>query len=303
MPPTVSIVIPAYNRAGTIPRAINSVLAQTLRDFEVIVVDDGSTDHTSEVIQQIGDARIEIIRHTRNQGAAEARNTGMKAAGGKYIAWLDSDDEWLPDKLQVQLDAFVKAAPDQKACYTAAERIGQRLGSQIHIPQYPDRKKLFLRCDLGPGSTLLFERSVLEKIGYLDTSFIRFEDWDWLLRYCAKYRLLAVEQPLVRIYYTPERSSKNIEISTYKFVSKYSDDLKQYGGYRKIVIGRRWMDVARYYAQDHNLGKVAAYVVKSLFINPFQPLETWAILIKAWFDIKKGLLPSKIRALVIGSRD
>ena len=107
MPPDISVVIPAYNRATTIARALNSVLAQTFQDLEVIVVDDGSTDHTSEVIQQIGDARVEIIRHTRNQGAAEARNTGMKAAGGKYIAWLDSDDEWLPDKLQVQLDAFV----------------------------------------------------------------------------------------------------------------------------------------------------------------------------------------------------
>jgi glycosyltransferase involved in cell wall biosynthesis len=290
MPPTVSVIIPAYNRAGTIARAINSVLTQTFQDLEIIVVDDGSTDRTCEVVQQIGDRRIQIIRHTRNQGAAEARNTGMKASHGKYIAWLDSDDEWFRDKLQIQLDAFVQAAPDQKACYTASERIDQRVGSRISVPQYPDRKKLFLGCNLGPGSTLLFERSVLDKIGYLDTSFMRYEDWDWLLRYCAEYRLLAVERPLARIYVTPERSSTSIEISAQKFVSKYSDELYQFGVYRNIVISKRWIEVARFYAQEHNLGKIAHYVVKGLSVYPFQPLETWAMLIKVWFGIKKGFI-------------
>jgi len=301
MPPTVSVIIPAYNRASTIPRAINSVLVQTFYDFEIIVVDDGSTDQTREVVQQIGDARIRMIRHARNQGAAEARNTGMKTARGKYIALLDSDDEWLLDKLEIQLDAFVRAAEDQKACYTTYERIYQRFGNQICIPKSIDRKKLFLGCDVAPSS-LLFERSVLDKIGYMDTSFIRYEDWDWLLRYCAEYRLLSVERPLTRIYYTPERSSMDVEASAYKIVSKYSDELRQFGAYRNIVISRRWMEVARYYAQEHNLEKIAHYVCKGLSVYPFQPLETWSWLINAWFGIKIGLLPSKIKAFFLGSQ-
>ena len=297
MASTVSVIIPVYNRADTIKRAIDGVLAQTFRDFEVIVVDDGSSDRTCEVVEQIGDERIQIIRQTRNRGAAEARNTGMKAAEGKYIAWLDSDDEWLRDKLEVQLEALTQAAPDQKGSYTAYELIDQRFGSQMYVPKRTDRKELFLSCDLGPGSTLLFERSVLDKIGYLDTSFIRYEDWDWLLRYCAEYRLLGVERALTRIYYTSERSSRGIEASANAFVSKYSEELKQYGWYRNVVISRRWMEVARCYAQDHNPGKIVRYVVKGLSVYPFQPVETWKWLINAWFGIRIGSLKSRIKAL------
>jgi glycosyltransferase involved in cell wall biosynthesis len=303
MPPNVSVIIPVYNRAGTIQRTINSVVAQTYQDLEIIVVDDGSTDQTSEVVEQVGDMRIRVIRHAINKGAAEARNTGMKAAAGKYIAWLDSDDEWLCDKLQVQLDAFVQAAPDQKACYTSYEIIDQQFGSEICIPKYTDYKKLFLSCDIGPGSTLLFDRSVLDKIGYLDSSFIRYEDWDWLLRYCADYRLLPVEKPLARIYFTSMRSSKDIEFSALNFISKYSNDLKQYGVYRKIVISRRWMEVARYYAQEHNLAKILRFVGKGVLAYPFQPIETWKWLINSWFGIRMGSLQSKLKALFINSRD
>jgi glycosyltransferase involved in cell wall biosynthesis len=302
MLPTVSVIIPAYNREDTIHRAINSVLAQTCEDVEIIVVDDGSSDRTCEIVQRISDVRIRMIRHSTNQGAAQARNTGMKAATGKYIAWLDSDDEWLRDKMQIQLEAFVRAAPDQKACYTAYERIDQRFGSLTYVPKIPDLKKLFLGCDVDPGSTLLFERSVLNEIGYLDTSFIRYEDWDWLLRYCAKYRLLPVEQPLARIYYTSERSSRVVEISAKNFVSKYSDELQRYGGYGKVVISRRWFEVASYYAQDHNAARTAYFVFKGLAVYPFQPPEIWAWVINAWFGIKIGLLPSKIKALFIDSR-
>jgi glycosyltransferase involved in cell wall biosynthesis len=290
MPPTVSVIIPVYNRADTIGRAIRSVLTQTFQNLEIIVIDDGSTDRTCEVVQQISDSRIRVIRQTKNQGAAEARNTGMRAAQGKYIAWLDSDDEWFREKLQIQLDAFVQAAPDQKACYTASERIDPRIGSRAWVPQLPDRKKLFLGCNLGPGSTLLFERSVLDKIGYLDTSFKRYEDWDWLLRYCLEYRLLPVEKPLARIYVSPERSARSVETSAFRFISKYSEELRQFGVYRNIVISKRWIEVARFYAQEHNPGKVIHYVVKGLLVFPFQPLETWAMLIKVWFGIKKGFI-------------
>jgi glycosyltransferase involved in cell wall biosynthesis len=303
MPPAVSVIIPAFNRAGPIVRAIQSVRAQTFQDLEVIVVDDGSTDQTGAVVQQIGDTRIRTIRHAHNLGAAEARNTGMKVATGKYIAWLDSDDEWLCDKLQIQLDALVQAAPDQKACYTAFERIDQRNGTQVYNPQFPDRKELFMGCDLSPGSTLLFERAVLEKIGYLDPSLIRYEDWDWLLRYCREYRLYPIDQPLARIHFTPERSAKSVETSANKIVSKYSDELRQFGAYRNIVISKRWIEVARYYAQEHNLAQVARYVVKGLSTYPFQPLEMWAMLIKIWFGINKGLLPLKIRMWINGGRD
>jgi glycosyltransferase involved in cell wall biosynthesis len=286
MPPIVSVIIPAYNRSFTIARAVESALAQTFQDLEVIVVDDGSSDTTRNIVQSIPDDRLRLICHATNLGAAAARNTGMKASQAKYIAWLDSDDEWLPEKLQTQLDAFQHAAPDVKACYSAHERIEQGC-MRIHLPRQNDRKKLFLGCDLGPGTTLLFERTVLDEVGYLDESLVRYEDWDWLLRYCSRYRLVGVERPLARVYYTPRRSAHILEASAQIFVSKYSSELRQYGWlYRRMAISRRWMEVASYYAQEHNLKMIIKYVAKALFIYPFQPPDVWAWVINNWLGIK-----------------
>ena len=288
MPPIVSVIIPVYNRSSSIARSVESVLAQTFQDFEIIVIDDGSTDQTCEVVRKLGDGRVRLVCHDTNLGAASARNTGMLAATGKYIAWLDSDDEWLPEKLETQLGALEHAAPDQKACYTAYERVEQN-GSQVYTPQYADYRKLFLGCDQAPGSTLLFDRMLLNEIGFIDRSLRRYEDWDWLLRYCSKYRLLAIEIPLGRVHYTSQRSPTIVEASALIFVSKYSDELRQFGLYRNVVISRRWMEVAGYYAQEHNIRKVLQYLIKALVIFPVQPLDVWAWLINNWFGIKIGL--------------
>ncbi|MFC6990634.1 glycosyltransferase family 2 protein [Haladaptatus sp. GCM10025707] len=94
--PTVSVVIPTYNRSEEVTHAIDSVLAQTYDDFELLVVDDGSTDDTEEVVTSYDDDRVKFIEHEENQGAPAARNTGIEHAEGEYVAFLDSDDEWLP---------------------------------------------------------------------------------------------------------------------------------------------------------------------------------------------------------------
>lgn len=101
--PFVSIVIPTYNRARFLGRLVRSVLNQTYKNFEVIVADDASTDDTAEIIKTFKDDRIRYIRHESNAGAAAARNTGIKASRGEYVAFQDSDDEWLPEKLEKQM--------------------------------------------------------------------------------------------------------------------------------------------------------------------------------------------------------
>lgn len=288
MPPIVSVIIPAYNRSSTIARSVESALAQTFQALEVIVVDDGSSDVTRDTVQRIKDERLKLICHATNRGAAAARNTGMRASQAKYIAWLDSDDEWLSEKLQMQLDALQHAAPDVKACYSAHERIEQGR-MRIHLPRQNDKRKLFLGCDLGPGTTLLFERTVLEEVGYLDESLGRYEDWDWLLRYCSQYRLVGVQQPLARVYYTSRRSADILDASAHIFVSKYSTELRQYGWlYRRQVISRRWMEVASYYAQEHNVKMIIKYVTRAVLLYPFQPPDAWAWLINNWLGIKIG---------------
>ena len=97
---TVSAIIPTYNRANIVIRAIQSVLNQTYQNFELLVIDDGSQDNTEEIVTGIHDNRIKYIRHEKNKGVAAARNTGIEAAKGEFIAFLDSDDEWLPNKLK-----------------------------------------------------------------------------------------------------------------------------------------------------------------------------------------------------------
>lgn len=104
--PTVSAIIPTYNRAHLVGRAIKSALAQTWQDLELIIVDDGSNDNTESLVNSFDDPRIRYIRHNVNRGVAAARNTGIKAAKGEYLAFLDSDDEWMTDKLERQLNVF-----------------------------------------------------------------------------------------------------------------------------------------------------------------------------------------------------
>ena len=118
----VSVIIPTYNRAGLLPRAINSVLAQTFEDYEVIIVDDCSTDHTPRVIQEFADPHIRSFRHEVNQGAAAARNTGIAKARGEYIAFLDDDDECTPNRLADQASVLV-SRPDVGMVYGWIEEI------------------------------------------------------------------------------------------------------------------------------------------------------------------------------------
>jgi glycosyltransferase involved in cell wall biosynthesis len=291
MDPTVSVIIPAYNRASTILRAVQSVLDQTFQDFELIIVDDGSTDSTREIVESIKDPRIRLLCHEKNLGAAPARNTGMKSARGAYIAWLDSDDEWLSEKLEIQLRALMNASPDQKACYTAFERIESDI-SRIYIPGQTDYKKLLLECDQSPGATLLFHRSLLDDIGDLDVSMRRYEDWDWLLRYAEKYRFLALDQPLSKVHFSPIRSAVHAETSAIAFVSKYSEKMRQFGIYRNEMISRRWIEVSSHYAREHNLLKSLDFLIKGFVLYPFHKLHVWAWVVNGWLNFKIG---SKLR--------
>jgi glycosyltransferase involved in cell wall biosynthesis len=112
-PPVISVIIPTYNRAHLVGRAIRSVLAQTFQDWELIVVDDGSSDNTEEVVCSFQDPRICYISHEVNRGGSAARNTGIKVARGEYVSFLDSDDEWLPEKLEKQLACFRNTQMEQ----------------------------------------------------------------------------------------------------------------------------------------------------------------------------------------------
>ncbi len=125
--PRVSVIIPTYNRAHLIDRALSSVFRQTIQDFEILVIDDASTDDTEAVVRRIADARVRYIRHSANKKAAAARNTGVASAQGVYVAFLDSDDEWLPNKLEVQLAVFERS-PDTQIVYSGWRWVHESTG-------------------------------------------------------------------------------------------------------------------------------------------------------------------------------
>jgi glycosyltransferase involved in cell wall biosynthesis len=160
MNPQISVIIPAYNRAHCIMRSIQSVLAQTLPVTEIIIVDDGSTDGTAELIHSLHGSPIRLLRHPTNLGAAAARNTGMSAVSADctFIAWLDSDDEWMPDKIEMQISLFSQI-PSLAAVCTAYTLIqGKSQYDYIPLDRKPWSEGLLFGCDLGPGATLLVRR-------------------------------------------------------------------------------------------------------------------------------------------------
>jgi glycosyltransferase involved in cell wall biosynthesis len=138
MNPMVSVIIPCYNRADIIGAAIDSVLCQTFRDWELIIVDDGSTDNIAEVLAAYNGPRIRLVKHVVNQGEPTARNTGIEAATGRFIAFLDTDDVWLPPKLEKQV-AAVLAAPDPNNVFCVTRTIiklsrGRQIIRPLHGP-------------------------------------------------------------------------------------------------------------------------------------------------------------------------
>ncbi len=193
--PFISVVIPVHNRAHTVLNALESVIAQDITVGEIIVVDDASTDGLDKVLAPYRD-RITVIRHPENQGAGAARNTGIEAATGDYVAFLDSDDSWSTNKLTRQMrfmtargfavsctnfylqsevpepDATSAAPPTEDGLRDASRPYGERL----------TRTDLSWGCFVSPGSTLVCRRDILLSVAGYDTAFERYEDWDLLLR-------------------------------------------------------------------------------------------------------------------------
>ena len=208
--PRVSIIVPVFNRAQTVGRAVASVMAQTFGDWELIIVDDGSDDDLA-ALAAFPDARLRVLRHERNRGAAAARNTGIGAARAPLVAFLDSDDEWLPAKLARQVDAMERAGPRLGALCTGFRLRRTRTGhSEDRYPRaargWP--AQLLDGCFVSPGTTLLARRECFDRVGLLDESLARFEDWDWLLRLVERYEFDCLAEILAVVHAgTPPRSS------------------------------------------------------------------------------------------------
>ena len=201
--PTVSVVIPTYNTANLLPDAVESVLTQTYRDFELIVVDDGSTDETPEVMGGYTDD-VRYIRK-ENGGSASARNRGIREATGQYVALLDADDLWLPEKLECQMEQF-EAQRDLAWSYTDWIHVDAETGAPMYhgsqVMSYRGGdvlRPLLVRLFI-PPSTEVIRRDVFEEVGTYDESELHriSEDWEFSLQVAERYPVGYVDQPLVK---------------------------------------------------------------------------------------------------------
>jgi glycosyltransferase involved in cell wall biosynthesis len=241
----VSVIIPTYNRAETVSRAIDSALDQTHEDLEVLVVDDGSSDETESVLESYDDDRVRPIYHETNRGANVARNTGIEHARGKYIAFLDSDDEWLPEKLEAQLDVLEKRSSEWVAVYCGfsfeltgpVDRLRGLAASVLSrgddSPRMEGGKELIgdILADnvhTGAGSTLLVQTDVAREIGGFDESLDRFQDPEFVLRILEVGKLAHVDEPLVLREETATPPAETIREADEQYLSLYAEEVERF---------------------------------------------------------------------------
>lgn len=242
----LSIIIPAYNRAGCIARALESVRIQGLENFEVIIGDDASTDGTAaEVLRLMPAARI--VRLDSNQGAAAARNAAIGAARGEFIAFLDSDDEWMPEKLTKQI-AFLKDHPDV-GLVGSGHILACKDGSRVRFPGKNPRdwtRELHFAASFHGASTPMIRRNVLEQVGLQDEGLRVLEDWDWMLRIAKRYPIHVLPEELVVIHENSPSDPDRMVASMEHFLEKHREDFVRYGErHAKRVISQHQENTAR----------------------------------------------------------
>lgn len=243
----VSVIIPTYNRAALLMRAAESVLAQTVSELELIIVDDGSSDHTPDIVSRLNDPRVQYIRLDRNRGACYARNVGITHAKGAYIAFQDSDDVWAPTKLEKQLAYIVETGAD--IVFSAFDR---------HQDGKTQRFPGLGACD--PARPLIFEELLKENVISMQTvlgkkdcflqhpfrdQFPRFQDWELMLRLSRAYEIRYQDETLVDMYVQTDSISKNIEAGFIAYQAIYN-------AYQDVIVKsepltRRYADAMAFY--------------------------------------------------------
>lgn len=193
----ISVIIPTYNRKETLPRCIESVLRQSYRNIEVLVVDDASADGTEELFREISDVRLRYLRYDTNRGACYARNYGAGHAAGELLAFQDSDDVWHEDKLEKQYEYLLSEGAD--LCFCGMNRVSEG-GSRFYYPVHPFHPQLaleeFLAENRASTQTMLMYRGVWERLRF-DEQIRRYQDWDFGIRAAESFSLCYLPEALV----------------------------------------------------------------------------------------------------------
>jgi len=257
--PLLSVIIPTHNRAKMLKRAIGSVLAQTWQDFEVIVVSDGSTDNTEEVGESFKDPRMHLLKHESARGASAARNTGLRVSNGKYIAFLDDDDEWTLNKLEVQLPVIQRSGPEVGLVYCWMDYVheGQVLKTRCPTLRGYIFPEMLDKQAITNSSTLLIRREVLDIVKGFDETLPRGNDGDFIRRVTKHFEVDYVPKVLSKVYVghadrisiNSRKNLENVIVALEKRLQDFEEDFVRYPEQTANVhskIGRTCFEIGQY---------------------------------------------------------
>ncbi len=280
--PSVSVIIPTYNRVQFITQAIDSVLSQTYQNFEIFVVDDGSTDNTKQALAPYKDKILYIYQE--NQGAAAARNTGINYAKGKYIAFLDSDDLWFPQKLEKQVEILDKNQ-DISVVYSNIIKIdennkiiGRGSKGNRFLSGYIFHEVLLRKAACAFLQTMLVRKKCFEEVGYLDRELIVAEDRDMIVRLAKSYKMHGITEPLTKFRLhdlTPRLATIGMDATEYyhlrvldKLFSDYGKNLNE--KLKKQIVSNCYLKAGLgYLRRENNFVAARKRFLLSLSNNPF----------------------------------
>ena len=232
--PVISVIIPTRNRADKLKQAIESVLNQSYRNFELLIVDDSSNDNTTEIANSFKDSRISFLQHHAAMGASAARNTALRTCKGEYVAFLDDDDEWLTTKLEKQMKVFSKAPPEVGIVYTAYWKIEKHHKSYMPTKDII-KKEGHVHDDLLEGNfialpSVIIRKKYLDSVGLFSEQMPRLQDWDLFIRLSKKYQFIFIDEPLLINYCSKDSISSNdaaLAEAMELILKKNFDDIKK----------------------------------------------------------------------------
>ncbi|MCS4097998.1 glycosyltransferase family 2 protein [Salinibacter ruber] len=272
--PLVSIIIPTYNRADVIGRAIHSAVNQSYSRVEVIVVDDASHDNTSEVVKTFADDKIRYKKHQTNKGGAEARNTGIELANGKYISFLDSDDKWRTEKIQCQVRRFKESDSRAGLIYTGIiyQESGFRKGNNYSSDEI--KRKLRVGNPIGGCSSVMIKKEVVQSIGCFDRALPASQDREYWYRISKHYDIYYDHKFNVIKYSDSGKKQissqpEKVCLGKLSFLKRHKNDFSKYQIAKTYFIISR---VLRVNESKQKKKSVLRYSYKAVKMYPISPI-------------------------------
>jgi len=274
--PLISTIITTFNRALFLEKAIKSILNQTFKDFELLILDNSSADNTEEIVKSFNDKRIKYIKH-KPIGISAARNLGVKKASGKFVAFLDDDDEWLPNKLQDQINVFKKRGIDIALVYGGFVWVNEK-GKIIekHLPALRGHvlKDLLSQKDYftGSASNPMIRKSIFKDIGYYNKNVLTGEDWELYLRLAQKFKVDFTDKFIVKI---GRHSGPHLGINLPETIQlellvmkKYNKVFKKYPKLKSLYLQK----IGGKFCRVGKTKNGRAYLKQSIGVYPFNSL-------------------------------